>query len=353
MKKSTTLLIAVAVCMASAVWGANAFTVNVMVGSASGNPSLVFGQGTNAEQKPFPPFSAMFGVKDVYLANSENFGAEAKVSGDFSRLGTDIRTVSDDNKWVLTAATDATAYFQFAEGEATLYLAEEGVEEAKPLPGNLSLKAGKSYTISTRSATRAVVPVQDPSGQTVYLEADSSTDLYTGKATVEKLGSASSATLFLTTGDGPIYLYDGAKYYANDGTSGVVAPEAGWLLSLDATSIAYSGDTAIVNFASATDKLDLSATTAKAYKPISTTVCVNNVRIASVNWVVKSTGTIDFDGNGEVDDNDAMYLYNYVSAGCPTAEDEWFTADGLADFTFGATPEELQTALDNLRNLLP
>ena len=347
MKKNTTLLTALAICMASAVWGANAFTVNVMVGSASGNPSLVFGQGTKAEQKAFPPFSAMFGVKDVYLANSENFGAEAKVSGDFSRLGTDIRTVNDDNKWVLTASTDATAYFQFAEGDATLYVAEEGAVEGKPLSGSLSLKAGNSYTISTRSATRAVVPAEDPADKTVYLEMDEDSGLYEGETMVEDLNKATEVTMFFVSGDAPIYLFNCEKYFDKNGNSFTEEPTDGWIITLGARKIAYAGDMAIATFDEAMDEIALGGSAPKAYTAITTSVIVGGKKITSIHWNIKSSGTLDFDGDGEITLDDANYFYNYAAGDCS----EYLEASDLLMFgTKAATVEKAQTALDYFRN---
>ena len=49
--------------------------------------------------------------------------------------------------------------------------------------------------------------------------------------------------------------------------------------------------------------------------------------------------------------DDAMYLYNFVGAGCPTPGDDWFAAADLQPFTTNASQERLQAALETLQSL--
>ena len=44
-----------------------------------------------------------------------------------------------------------------------------------------------------------------------------------------------------------------------------------------------------------------------------------------------TSGTLDFDNDGDIDNDDAMYLYNFVLSGCPL--DDWFTAESILGFT--------------------
>ena len=49
---------------------------------------------------------------------------------------------------------------------------------------------------------------------------------------------------------------------------------------------------------------------------------------------VDNSGTLDFDGDGDIDNDDAMYLYNFVLNDCPGDEDaDWFTGESIMDFT--------------------
>ena len=78
-KKGWLMLLAGVVCALS-LQANDAFQCDVYVGNSDG-VSLTFGVGDN-DLKPFPPFSAMFGVKDVFLANPANYTAAADVEGD-------------------------------------------------------------------------------------------------------------------------------------------------------------------------------------------------------------------------------------------------------------------------------
>ena len=100
-KKFSIVLTTLAVVgLATTALAAN-FTVDVKIGSADAGTSLTFGTAAADNLQPFPPFSAMFGVKDVFLANSSNYTESPDVSGDMSRLSVDIRKNAD--KWVIVA----------------------------------------------------------------------------------------------------------------------------------------------------------------------------------------------------------------------------------------------------------
>jgi hypothetical protein len=64
--------------------------------------------------------------------------------------------------------------------------------------------------------------------------------------------------------------------------------------------------------------------------PVSTTIANK-----TIDWIIQKFGTMDVDGDGEITGDDAMYLYWFVSAGCPGDEDDWFTPDDLVAFTEG------------------
>ncbi len=362
MKKTSRFLAFALLAAVTCAWAADNFTVNVMVGSETEAPSLVFGEADEASTMPFPPFSAMFGVKDVYLANPANLsGEEATVTGDMARLGVDLHTASEDNAWVLVASTDASLKLN-SDSEVTLYLQsdDDASAEAKEItlsegnPYSLAAKAGVNYTLrKTRSVGEdAITPAVDPANQSIFLAQDEATKSYVSMKNGNASFSGTELTLQVVTGDKEVVLTDGTNYYWNDGTTSTTAPTAGWILKVAATdaTIAYQDAAATLAFTEGTHDIVLSMTAlAGGYKPVSTALLDGSTKIAAFDWVILRAGTLDFDGNGVVDMNDAMYLYNYVSAGCPTTEDDWFTTEELKPFVENATDADFQTALEILQ----
>ncbi len=362
MKKTSQLLAFALLVVATCAWAAESFTVNVMVGNETESPSLVFGEATEASTVPFPPFSAMFGVKDVYLANPENLeGETATVTGDMARLGTDLRAASDDdNAWVLVASTDAALKLNSTDA-STLYLQSdaEGAEvvEISEYPYSLSAKAGVNYTIrktrgSDDMAPIAITPAQDPANQAIFLAKDEESKTYvsTKDGTVSFTGTTLS--LQVVTGDKEVTLTDGTNYYGNDGTTAETAPAAGWILKVaGATISSYKDAAATLTWTTEEEHTVTLSMTALAggYKPVSTTLLNDTTKLAAFDWVILRAGTLDFDGDEDIDMNDAMYLYNYIGAECPTAEDDWFTIEEMKPFVENATDDDLQAALETLQ----
>lgn len=71
--------------------------------------------------------------------------------------------------------------------------------------------------------------------------------------------------------------------------------------------------------------------------------------LAPVRIIIKGTGTLDFDGDGEITLNDAMLLYNFVRRGYPDADDRRFTDSIKLAFTEGTTIEQANAAMDYFR----
>ena len=322
-----------------------AFTVDVKIGSADAGVSLTFGNGTTQEQ-PFPPISLMFGVKDVFLANSANVGETAEVTGDMSRLSVDVR--SGATKWVIVATSDTTLYFA-KSGAPKLYYGAKVEKDAETiefasgeLGDSLSVSAGCTYTISTSSVTEANVAVvaDDPENATVYAYDASGEGEFTG----DWSGTSEATTIQVAATDGGLYFYDGSKYYGLDGSTSNTKPaDATAIVTVDGATI-----NSVANYA-----LSISGTPSLNYegsstaRPFTTTIINGDEKLAAITWLVKTFGTLDFDGNGVVDYNDAIFFYNFVAGGGAEAG---MTADDLIAFAIPTAnlAAEAQAACDYL-----
>ena len=322
-----------------------AFTVDVKIGSADAGVSLTFGNGTTQEQ-PFPPISLMFGVKDVFLANSANVGETAEVTGDMSRLSVDVR--SGATKWVIVANSDTTLYFA-KSGAPKLYYGAKVEKDAETiefasgeLGDSLSVSAGCTYTISTSSVTEANVAVvaDDPENATVYAYDASGEGEFTG----DWSGTSEATTIQVAATDEGLYFYEGSKYYGLDGSTSNTKPaDATAIVTVDGATI-----NSLTNYA-----LSISGTPSLNYegsstaKPFTTTIINGDEKLAAITWLVKTFGTLDFDGNGVVDFNDTIFFYNFVTQGGSAAE---LTAADLMLFAEETAnlEAEAQTALDYL-----
>ena len=322
-----------------------AFTVDVMIGSADAGVSLTFGAGT-AQEQPFPPISLMFGVKDVFLANSANVGETAGVTGDMSRLSVDVRPSA--SKWVIVANSDTTLYFA-KSGAPKLYYGAKVEKDAETiefvggeLGDSLSVTAGCTYTISTSSVTEANVAVvaDDPENATVYAYDASGEGEFTG----DWSGTSEATTIQVAATDEGLYFYDGSKYYGLDGSTSNTKPaDATAIVTVDGATI-----NSLTNYA-----LSISGTPSLNYegsstaKPFTTTIINGDEKLAAITWLVKTFGTLDFDGNGVVDFNDTIFFYNFVTQGGSAAE---LTAADLMLFAEETAnlEAEAQTALDYL-----
>ncbi|GEM_PF-4675296 len=377
MKKQISLLAILLLCLATTAWAASSI-VSVSVGSAGASPSLIFGEEAEAKKVAYPPFSGMFDVKDLYLVNPSNFST-LEVKGDMERLGTDIRaSVADGDYWLLVSNSDATLYFA-VEGDVNykaVYFtelsnetrAEEGTETKDIRDGgSLSVKAGIVYkfyqaggSVVQEPVTRAVIPSTQ---YDVCLIKNSETGRYEGSST--EIAGKDSRTFYIdvVTTDGPVYMAAQRgdipmQYYKSGETQAEEIEEAdtedGWVLCCvypKSTNLVvnYVDRRITITVPEEDDDQEwvmLDAWAKKSsLKPITTYLSIDDeAKFGSINWTIKKAGTIDYDGDGDVDGNDAMYLYNYVNAG----RGEKTTTRNLNKFLYDAKEAEIQTALDTM-----
>ena len=296
--------------------------------------SLCFGVGESALQEPLPPFSAMFGVKDCHLVDR---------SGGV-RLRTDLR-VGDAHIWLIQVNANLTLYFSHVEG--LFYCSEAPMRDGSlrrasgPLPATLDCKANTRLAIAT-SALAAIpeFPASDVEQAVFVVQAEH----YRQQRTLAV--PASDALLAFAAGAARIVLFANGRYYCNDGTVSDTPPAAcDWLVELDGDLYSYSASLAAITAPGGRLRCTLTALAPDA-PPI--TVTSPDTRL---HWLVKNFGTLDFDQNGAIDLNDVLYLYHFVQNGCPTPDDDWFTADMLAPLTEDTTPGQLQTALESLQDV--
>ncbi len=328
------------------------FTVDVYINGA-GSPSLQFGEASTAVAKPAVPSALSFGVHDVYLAGSG--------SGDYARLSTDLRKASAGNKWILVSNSNTTVKFQTVEGtlptnfKAAWYENGDVVTMDVTDGATLTVKQNTAYTILATSSTTVVPEANPAASQTVYVS--KATD-YSGELDSEgDLALAKNATVTVTYN-----LVAGTASIAMD-----AAANADWTVAFAANDDSFT----LTNVAFDDYKLTatLKAKAAIAEAPVYGTMTFtanrsglpaitaygtaasgeNSEKLADLMAVVLSEGSLDFDGSGVVDGKDAMYLYNFISAGKPPMADdedeEWDNVSGLLDYTGLSADSEADFAL--------
>ena len=323
-KKGWLMLLAGVMCALSLQANAE-FNCDVYVGNSEG-VSLTFGEGN--ELKPFPPFSAMFGVKDVFLANPANYTADADVAGDMARLGT---VLTDAGKWIIVANSNATLKFQMS-GASKVYVAyvdpkTDANTTAEVANGEtLSVKAGVQYTVSLAQGEPEPVS-EDKMSQNVAIKKNED-KAYVAEKNLDGLTPGATYTLYFAT-DGSIGQRDGESWQI--GLEG--ASDENW--ADDKSSVEFTADSATVT---------VTMEGSGSAKPLTATlVDSEDEKIAAINAILQKFGTLDFDGDGEIDINDVMFLFNFANA-----DGDIDDPSELAIGTIVTDEGRLATALDTL-----
>lgn len=373
----------------AAVWAVTApFTLNVHV-DGSENPTLVFGVGA-AEKAPMPPFSGMFGVKDLYFYDG------AGADPDMKRLSVDRRAgTADSESWVL-CVPNANASLEFRIGDVdagtapVLYYTSRHIDKKTgeavtasyqdadgnyntvAAGGTLAVKAGYTYLITTAAVnsmtaeeqnrfTDAALPAADDRNEINVVRNDEK--VYQGSRAYD-LVQGQEYSLAFAPDSNEVMVKKGEKHYllsaagsAQEKTPEEAAAYKGWHCDVSGTDIScdFTGGEALafsVTANGASSRLELVMESNKGgCKVMSTYLIPAGERVSDVaNWIRRNVGTLDFDQNGILDVNDYYYFYNFVNNGCPGPEDDWFTAADLKPYTTDdVTESDCRTALQTLQ----
>ncbi|NLZ62217.1 MAG: hypothetical protein GX902_00265 [Lentisphaerae bacterium] len=342
-----------------------AFEIDIHINGAA-NPSLTFGevdQG-DATRSPFPPYSGMFGVADVCFAGAA--GAEQW----FDRLGEDIKVAADNNTWILVAKSNARLTFSLQEGDMPdgLYIVYNNVKTGEPATpvqlsdgASFSVKTGGVYTITRNSDADPEDNPQGASSQFVPKDGIGEAD-FEPKDDEGNSFTLKKIKISFVSGRGVVA-------YVGENLAERVPPiteaEVDWWFSAsrEGYEVAYNWTIPYTELeitltpvpggrGTRADDLKVSMDPTRSAAPPNTTTLdfldeLGAKRLTKViDWILQKFGTLDFDGDGEVTMDDAIYLYNFVSGDC----DPDTAAEDLMSYASKyATVEKAQAALDYFR----
>ncbi|MFA6767915.1 MAG: hypothetical protein WCQ87_01515 [Parabacteroides sp.] len=367
---------------------ANVFEYDVYINNAD-NPSLTFGTATAINQQPAPPYSGMFGVKDIYLANVTT---EAPAEW-FDRLSTDIQkeTTNPLNAWTIISKDNTTLEFTLTDGTSPTNLKVAYYNDPTDTTTDLTVKDlsdGTSLTVKTGGiyvlyqSTRDELTEEETTDITNSISSNSSDDVVfiaksddntlSGEAEISSTilnDEITTITIDINAGNSTVAYSndDNSNYYYNDRTESTDPAE--WVIQVTRNNYSTTGYEWInsselqvtfeaIRGADTTEEeeeLTISMTPkSTSVSPITTEVIANETSISSIiAWVMQKIGTLDFDNNGEIDNNDVFFLYSCVNgAGGFTSPlftgRNMLTYATLPDGSEDYTQEEIDDAIDAL-----
>lgn len=335
--------------------GLHAWQVDVFVNGSTEGPTMSFGEGA-AAMAPMPPFSGMYGVVDVYLANpAGNPDVHADIQAYYNRLSVDIKASATrvDNRWVLVAGSNARLTWTAVEGaipaDFNIAWTEKGENkvEAVVAGATFSVKAGITYTLGVGVGTADVQTDPNNPNQMVGKDEDGNLEPAIITLTMPSVAAVTSYTISINLNAGTTLLafpvYDGTgvltKYKANNGTEVLpadIAAAAAWIIEVVApgynVALAWDGTDPNVLIAILTknntradgDWLLSAQPTKTGIAPLSANTTLTKVDgtdptaeelLGSLIAIIQQLGTLDFDGNGVANGDDAIFLFNFASRG--------------------------------------
>jgi hypothetical protein len=318
----------------------SSYKIGVFINGAS-SPSLYFGKAAAESEFPAPPYSGMFGVKDVYLVSQKAAPDEW-----FDRLSEQLLTT--DGAWAIAVNSNAKLEFKVATGAIP---ANAWISYNDPKKGTfqtVELTEGTAVSFKTGTLVNITVGAQPTS---LAIDKDSASDervfvtknedkKYIGVSSVSIIGGV--LTVEFVAGVAKIY------YLGEDGAE----ENADWIFSVaGGADYSWNADRTVLTVtldAPTRSDLKVFMTANKtSASPISTIIADSYGDPKTLDWIIQKFGTIDFDGDGEPTNNDVMYFFNFVSNDC----DPDLTINDIKAYTDeDATEERLAQALETLKN---
>lgn len=367
--------------------GLHAWQVDVFVNGSTEGATMSFGEGT-VGMAPMPPFSGMYGVVDVYLANpAGNPAVPADIQAYYNRLSVDIKAAATRvaNRWVLVAGSNARLTWTAVEGAipANFNIAwtEKGENkvEAVVAGATFSVKAGITYTLGVGVGTADIQTDPNNPNQMVGKDDDGNLEPAVITLNMPSLAAVTSYTISINLNAGTTLLafpvYDGAGlltgYRPNNSGADIlpadISAAAAWIVEVVApgydVALAWDGTDPNVLIATLTknntradgDWLLSAQPTKTGLAPLSANTTLTEIDgtptaeelLGNLIAIIQQLGTLDFDGNEVVNMDDVMYLYNYASWGFPSVEDGqgWFDGSYLLPYTESANADDANAAL--------
>lgn len=366
-----------------------AWQVDIYVNGSTEGPTMSFGEGASI-MAPMPPFSGMYGVVDVYLANPDKEypqGTSPDIQEYYNRLSVDIKAAAATNRWVLVAGSNARLAWNVKEGKIPdnfkIAWTEKGTNkvEAVVAGATFSVKTGITYTlgvgvgagdIKTDPNNKTQTVGKDETGQMETAVIDITPDTPPTENIYKVRINLNAGVALLAF---PVYDDVGilSKYKVNNGTDILPADIAGvavWIVEVVApgykVTMEWDKNNPNVLIATLTrngrradgDWLLSAQPTKTGLAPLAANAALAEVDgaapaeetiLGALIAIIMQFGTLDFDGNGVVNLDDATYLYNYAAGGM----DPYATAEDIMAFTTAAaTVEAAQVALDFFRENL-
>ena len=346
---------------------ADVFQYDIYINNAD-SPSLTFGTAAAVNQQPAPPYSGMFGIMDVYLANV----TDPSPAQWFDRLSTDLQSTTSTNAWVLISKSNTTVDFSLISGtpenlKVAYYtkptdsstftnktisnFSTNNNGDTLDVDGDianddisdfsLTVKTGGIYVIY-QSADDKTEITQSLPDDVVFIPAttitkNNNTDVndnvdWKSKSFSGNNLSGNPVTIYLNAGNAGV-AYDG-EYTEGD----AIPDNTEWSIKIECTDPNYTPNyswgtedenknieltvsfTLLDNAATSDDFTITMIPLASSATPVTTEVVADET--TTIAWIIQKFGTLDFDGDGEITYNDVIYFYNFISLGSPTTEDE-------------------------------
>ncbi|NLE53750.1 MAG: hypothetical protein GX617_02325 [Lentisphaerae bacterium] len=344
--------------------GLHAWQVDVFVNGSTEGATMSFGEG-EADMKPMPPFSGMYGVVDVYLANPDKVypaGISAAIQDFYNRLSVDIKASATrvDNRWVLVAGSNARLTWTTVDGAipANFNIAwtEKGEDKSEPVVAGatFSVKAGITYTLGVGVGTADIQTDPNNPNQMVGKDEDGNLEPAIITLTMPSVAAVTSYTISINLNAGTTLLafpvYDGAGlltgYRPNNGGADIlpadISAAAAWIVEVVApgysVALAWDGTDPNVLIATLTknntradgDWLLSAQPTKTGLAPLSANTTLTEIDdtptaeelLGNLIAIIQRFGTLDFDGDGYFTKNDVYYLWNFQVIGSPVQSDD-------------------------------